>query len=350
MAKERNLVYDAIKLFAILMVLWGHAVAYLQTSDPTENPVFIAIYSFHMPLFMTVVGFFSGSVAEKRFSDFITIKARQLLLPPLVIGGFLAVGVWLKSGPSIALNSIISSYWFLKSAFLCFLIYYVGTKVESWRWLGIVFSLVVSLCITDFGVDRLYPYFLLGILLRTYQSYLKVKAGMIAICSGAVFILMLPHFNSEILVARCLAAFKTAINEHEYAGLYCYLFRFVIGLAGSLFFISLFEYLSMKITAGKYGRMIAAWGAETLGVYLFQTILLELPPKYIGHIDGMNPKVYNFIVTPAVSLGVLGISLLLIDLIKRNRWLSFFVLGKRLDVRDEKKQKSHYFDAESSQV
>lgn len=40
MAKERNLVYDAIKLFAILMVLWGHAVAYLQTSDPTENPVF----------------------------------------------------------------------------------------------------------------------------------------------------------------------------------------------------------------------------------------------------------------------------------------------------------------------
>lgn len=188
------------------------------------------------------------------------------------------------------------------------------------------------------------------ILLRTYQSYLKVKAGMIAICSGAVFILMLPHFNSEILVARCLAAFKTAINEHEYAGLYCYLFRFVIGLAGSLFFISLFEYLSMKITAGKYGRMIAAWGAETLGVYLFQTILLELPPKYIGHIDGMNPKVYNFIVTPAVSLGVLGISLLLINIIKRNRWLSFFVLGKRLDIGDKKKQKSHYFDTESSQV
>lgn len=98
MAKERNLVYDAIKLFAILMVLWGHAVAYLQTSDPTENPVFIAIYSFHMPLFMTVVGFFSGSVAEKRFSDFITIKARQLLLPPLVVGVFLAVGVWLNRG------------------------------------------------------------------------------------------------------------------------------------------------------------------------------------------------------------------------------------------------------------
>lgn len=48
MAKERNLVYDAIKLFAILMVLWGHAVAYLQTSDPTENPVFITIYSFHI--------------------------------------------------------------------------------------------------------------------------------------------------------------------------------------------------------------------------------------------------------------------------------------------------------------
>lgn len=350
MAKERNLVYDAIKLFAILMVLWGHAVAYLQTSDPMENPVFIVIYSFHMPLFMTVVGFFSGSVTEKRFSDFITIKARQLLLPPLVVGGFLAVGVWLKSGPSIALNSIISSYWFLKSAFLCFLIYYVGTKVVPWRWLGIVLSLVVGLCVADFGVDRMYPYFLLGILLRSWQSYLKAKAGMIALCSGAVFMLMLPHFDSEILGARCLGAFMAAINEHEYAGLYCYLFRFVIGLAGSLFFISLFEYLSMKITAGKYGRMIAAWGAETLGVYLLQTILLELPPKYIGHIDGMTPEVYNFIVTPAVSLGVLGISLLLIDLIKRNRWLSFFVLGKRLDVRDEKKQKSHYFDAESSQV
>jgi hypothetical protein len=52
---------DALKGFAILLVILGHAIQY-NVPAYDDNPLFRAIYSFHMPLFM----FLSGYVAWNR--------------------------------------------------------------------------------------------------------------------------------------------------------------------------------------------------------------------------------------------------------------------------------------------
>lgn len=57
---ERNEKLDNLKGIAIFLVVWGHSLQYLNNGefDFFENSLFQVIYSFHMPLFMVISGFF----------------------------------------------------------------------------------------------------------------------------------------------------------------------------------------------------------------------------------------------------------------------------------------------------
>lgn len=82
---NRVLYFDAIKLFAIVCVLYGHCVQHLISNGET-TPIYIFIYSFHMPLFMIISGFFSHSAMNLKWSDVMKKKSKQLILP-CIIGG-----------------------------------------------------------------------------------------------------------------------------------------------------------------------------------------------------------------------------------------------------------------------
>lgn len=51
--------FDYLKMLAMFMVLWGYAIQHLQTGEVRDEPMHKLIYSFHLPLFMTIAGFFS---------------------------------------------------------------------------------------------------------------------------------------------------------------------------------------------------------------------------------------------------------------------------------------------------
>ena len=55
----RLVYFDMLKLFAIFLVIVGHCAQYLLSSSPYDEPLYVYIYSFHMPLFMIISGFFS---------------------------------------------------------------------------------------------------------------------------------------------------------------------------------------------------------------------------------------------------------------------------------------------------
>lgn len=70
----RNPVYDVMKGIGIILVLIGHI--------PPRDEVFHFIYSFHMPLFFIVAGFFASTV--KMDSSLLKKYANRLLMPVLV--------------------------------------------------------------------------------------------------------------------------------------------------------------------------------------------------------------------------------------------------------------------------
>lgn len=65
--KVRDITFDAIKLFAIYLVIWGHCILHLQgyKFDQWQNPIYRLICSFHMPLFMTISGYFAQNIFRR---------------------------------------------------------------------------------------------------------------------------------------------------------------------------------------------------------------------------------------------------------------------------------------------
>lgn len=87
---KRNPGFDVVKLIAIFLVLWGHCVQSMLSSDPYKDMVYIYIYSFHMPLFMILSGYFSfNSLNSKIMLKGIINRFKQLIIPTLFWGGYL---------------------------------------------------------------------------------------------------------------------------------------------------------------------------------------------------------------------------------------------------------------------
>lgn len=158
MGKDRIAYLDFVKFVAILLVCVGHCYVMTPNLDSIVRPI---IYSFHMPLFMLVCGYFSSRSLDIPMKTLIMKKGKQLLIPVVcctIITIILFGGVFREE--------IIGCVWFLKTLFVCYFIArlakYIKIPIE------IMFPLSwVILLIIPFGgtlmINFLYFFFVLAI-------------------------------------------------------------------------------------------------------------------------------------------------------------------------------------------
>lgn len=335
--------FDFIKFMAIFLVLWGHAVAELRTAEYASNPLFRFIYSFHMPLFMMIVGFFSANIYRRSFREMVTRKFRQLILPFIFFAFVMAIVSRVFLGYGRFINHFVNGLWFLKSSFVCVLLYWVATSLFKNKRRGMVLTLIISILlepalsflpytfyqyIPNFELARMYPCFLVGAILHGNYEQFKATTGYLACCCFVVFCLLYIGWDSSFFTSQVLAA-----DWH-------YWYRLAIGLAGSLFIISVVEILFSRLDhIPKFLDLCCLWGQETLGIYCLQTLILEiLLARYVKFEDS-NIVIFNFVITPLISLVVMGVCIYMVKLIKANRYLGCLFLGKELPkVYDLKKE------------
>lgn len=116
----RNNIFDAIKALAIWLVVLGHSIQHLSGVDYWNDALFQFIYSFHMPLFFMISGFFFASSIKLGWREFLRKKALTLLLPCLVWGIIEAVAkfeTWSQLAADIFLPTHWP-FWFFKGLFL----------------------------------------------------------------------------------------------------------------------------------------------------------------------------------------------------------------------------------------
>ena len=85
---NRLLAFDAIKLFAIFLVIYGHCILHLQNHnyDIKENILYRFVASFHMPLFMALSGYFAQKIISFKFSELFVKKWNRLIVPSISFG------------------------------------------------------------------------------------------------------------------------------------------------------------------------------------------------------------------------------------------------------------------------
>lgn len=326
--KERLLTFDLAKFIAILAVLWGHCIQYLQPGVCYENRVYQIIYSFHMPLFMMISGYFSVRVMDRPFLEHLKAKSIQLLLPGISYAVIICILMKYSTWGGV-FETLTDSLWFLKSAFVCFFSYWICTRTQKFMPLALVVTLVGSQFAFKYQLGLMYPCFVFGTLLANNWNRISANSLNWCIATFLIFIVMLLSWDQRFWLFPPGGVYPIK-NIDQLITFYPRLgYRLIIGMVGSLFIITLCDVSFMHFKNTSILRKMAEMGKETLGIYLIQTIVIEILLWRWLRFDQIGFWISSLVLAPIVSFAVLYVALLSIKILRRNRWLRLLFLGEK---------------------
>lgn len=205
-ATARLAYIDALRGFAIVLVVIGHALQY-GIPEPDNNPLFRFIYAFHMPLFMFVSGFVYSGFGRKIKAE-LRLKSLSLLVP--FIAWLPVTLLWTELGPTPIgagrfLANVIASpdaggLWFLWVLFLINVIVLAGRTITPRSPLAAAWAMwailnVVALLRPQSNILGLkllcwhLPFFLTGISLRRTRLASQLNWAL-ALVSSLTFLVL----------------------------------------------------------------------------------------------------------------------------------------------------------------
>lgn len=321
--KQREVYLDLTKLAAIYLVLLGHCLGILNQDLTAGGMMMSIIYSFHMPLFMFVSGYFASSVLRNSFSEMLRRKTCQLLVPAISCTVVCIIFQALIGKYNFRVE-IIGNSWFLKTLLFNFIVFYLLKQLQLPDWLLAIGSTVVIWLIPhsySLYVSYLFPFFWGGYLWRKHSQVINQHKLTIAISSSITFIgLTFLRFYENIDTNMLVAA--QAIREAPLGVLMKYLLAF----SGT---IAIVEGLHVLCSHWRVGtlRKVSVLGQYTLGIYVIQTFLLVNVFLTFYHGDINNPWILNLLCAPALSIVVLLVSVLFIKLCSRQKLLDLVFFG-----------------------
>ena len=330
--RTRIATFDAVKLFAIFLVIWGHCIMHLQGYHfPIwENPLYRVIASFHMPLFMAISGYFATNVGKVDFKTHFIKKFRQLIVPSLTFGILFCLSWRYVAEGGGSYGNYIKCYWFVKSAFICSIMYFIATRLSHVKT-AIAVTLVISQFLFIYRVNVMYPCFLTGVIMARHKDILDRYCWRIFLISLIAYLGCLSFYDYDM-------ASYPLLRLHRYihvpvltllTDMGIHLYKVVMGIAGTISVLALFIGLGKIIPHSRIGDMLCGWGAYTLGVYLLQAIILEHIMMKTMDFSTMGWYTYNLLLTPFLSVIVLIGCLGIVKLIRLSSFGRIYLLGER---------------------
>lgn len=258
------------------MVMFGHALQYLSGDGFKDNIPFNVIYSFHMPLFMIVSGYFFSSSLKLDPIIFLMKKSIALILPAFV---WCVIKVVLNRGGQMT-NILIDSFWFLKSAFLCYLICYIAVRLIRKELVAYIVLVIASVLFyfhsEPFMLNYMLPSFIVGILLRHNSEWIMHNRKYILPCTIIVYLCLIPFWKFEYFLGRTPFEGTEILQQISITA-----YRQLIGVAGSLSIILVFSYLNKSFD------IITFIGSSTLSFYVMNGLFSDIQ-RHILHIEFSN--------------------------------------------------------------
>lgn len=326
--RSNRIIYlDVVKFLAIWMVCIGHS--YFLVDMSRASILYNWIYSFHMPLFMMLCGYFSLKSYDKPVVPFLKQKIIQLLLPTVTISILTIIVCFLIDLPDIAIvarSEAIGGMWFLRTLFFCFVYTYLFKRLGWQDYFTAIGSIVLALILPHgyfLQFNWMLIFFWLGYFLKCYrQIYMKYLA-LITMFSLLVFILLCVHEVPKVLTYHIL--FFTPWQLFS---------QFVSGLFGSLSLIGISYYFCLWFKDDNFlVKKMAEVGTYTLGIYGLQSIILQrIFVKYV-HFDTLflSNWITDFIIVPSIALFSVIFCYYCILFLKKSRIINLFFFGNQYE-------------------
>ena len=198
---ERDHKFDNIKALLIFLVVLGHSLEYLYGVKGTYGAIRAAIYSFHMPAFVLISGYFAGK--SKSTVQGAVVK---YLLTYLIFNTLFAISPWHVDSPfNFLLPQFI--YWYLLC--LCFWRISVGA-IAGIRFavpLSILFTLYIGTCSKAdrfMSISRavcFFTFFLIGYKF-SFKWIEKIKKLYLALALAGSIVLTIALYYKRIIPVK----------------------------------------------------------------------------------------------------------------------------------------------------
>ncbi|WP_368899712.1 acyltransferase family protein [Morganella morganii] len=171
--KGRIPLFDNVKLFLIILVVLGHAADYYTSQYKEARWFFLYVYSFHMPAFIFVSGFFSKKLLTNK--PFPTEKVFSLLILYVLLQLSIYGLLWFNGGsPKLSLFVVGGVPWFLLALPIWMVLLHILMPVKfSFLFPATIvagvlvgFDPKVSQFLATSRVIVFFPFFLLGAYFR----------------------------------------------------------------------------------------------------------------------------------------------------------------------------------------
>lgn len=340
--KKRDLFPDIVKGIAIILVVIGHSIQYgsgkhyLENESFFQNALFKIIYSFHMPLFMLISGyFFYFSCNRYSFREGVISRFTKVLLPVIVWATLYFIVYMLLKGEPLGFKATViqyiklctSSIWFLWAVFFCSLAVLVVKHFFKDNIYVYLLLFLLTFVVPDFFIIFLYkfmyPFFVLGYLynkqpLRTRITEGKEGYWLVGLLLLYIVLMRFYVYDSFIYNGRYMN-----YNKNIPYQLYTDIYRLVVGLVGSVLVILILQHIFKNRQNNKVAVLLGSLGVYSLGIYIIS-----------GYIQPFLPKVsflkeFSYLNVFLVSLVVLLISYALTYLLRKIPITNRLLLGGR---------------------
>ncbi len=339
---------NIIRGFAVFLMLWGHSVQYccLDQFDFFNNGIYKFIYSFHMPLFMTISGYlFYSSSIKRELVGLLKHKIKTLVYPIITCSIFnYLITIFLIHIIKLDFYSILNgnwldsfnTYWFFWSVLASSLVICFVSKINN-KFLVILIIIIGFAFVALFPNFNhniyMFPYFVIGFYVSKFEKKYNKNRKMnvfVGALSVLLFSVMVVFMNKKYLIyITPIISFDKSIVYNIHINM----FRWIIGLLGtisSVYLIKAFVCICSKDSLIIY--FFEMLGKYSIAVYVLQTSLLEfyLPHlcdflfRYIMKAEwGEIILIYNFIITPIVATIYAVVILLLIMFLRKRGFYKF---------------------------
>ena len=242
--KPRLEYMDLLKCFAIFSVLLGHATEQLSGGLFWDHPVWEFIYSYHMPLFMFVCGFFFPSSLKRSYGKMALVKLRQLGIPSLTAFAITCV-IMLAAGVTaiadlceLSFAGFMNCVWFLKCLLLCYLLMHPLCRWLRKDWVAALVATVLVILIPGtetVNFNFMLPMFCLGMLCGNRREAIGKHRWTWLAVSLIVFVDLLFFWSGHLTVYERPTRIWAA-GTPDWANLGLTLYRLALGMAGTMTF------------------------------------------------------------------------------------------------------------------
>ena len=345
---KRDPYFDIVRGFAIILVVMGHVIQcgmgepYFINERYYENSLFKIIYSFHMPLFMLVSGyFFAIAISQKSSVDIVKRRIKSLLIPVLVWTLIPFVVFLLEDAPRAEIFSLQLVRWYINLA-----------KGNLWFLWAVFYNSLIVLLINRFLKDSVLVYLWVlilvlfipdAIIMATYKyMYLYfVVAYLFKKNAWSEYLGVISAKNRIFLIVTVVLSFGILFKFYNYAsyiytsGVYILrdnpwmqikinIQRWLIGMAGSILVLVLLKYMSEKKWLAKGEKLLAYIGRHSMGVYIVNVyfsnyILIRLTKNiHFSYAMVLLETVFSIVICLAIAV-----------LLSKAKWSNKLLLGGR---------------------